>query len=112
VRQGSELAIRIGAEAQAMAGLGAIGRNAEALFARQDQLHWPPEAAGRQRDQRRARRHRGLGPERATDEGTDDADVVGRHAQLLRNAMLQAVHHLARLVDRELVAGPQARRGV
>ena len=76
-----------------------------------DELDRAVELLGRQRDQRGARRHLRLGAERAADEGADHVHLVGVDPELLRDAVLEPIDELARLIDRQLVVAPYAGGG-
>ena len=55
-----------------------------------------------------ARRQLRLGAERAADERADDMHLGRIDAELLGDAVLQAVHELARLIDRQFAVAPEA----
>ena len=103
-----KLAVLLRAEPDVVARFGAIGRNGEALVARRDELDRPVEPSGRERDERRARRHHALRAERAADIAADHTHLVRLDAEPLRDAILEAVDELARLIDGELVVRPHA----
>ncbi len=94
-----------------MARLGPIGRDGEPLIARGNELDRAVEPAGRERNERGARRHGALGPERTADKMAHHMNLVGIDAEALGDAVLEAIDELARLVDGELVAFPHAGGG-
>src|SRR3954467_10620505 len=91
--------------------LGPIGGDTKTLVAGRNQLYRPPQPARNAGDDGRARRHRALGAERTTDIRIDHPHIVGVDAELRGDAVLQAVHILARLVDGQVVAISDATGG-
>src|SRR5438552_12021471 len=106
-----QLAVAAGADLDRVTGLGAIGRDGKTLIAGCDQLDRTAQSPGDAGDDGRARRHRALRTEGATDIGIDDADLVGIDAELVGHAVFQTVNVLARLMDYQAVAIPHATGG-
>src|SRR5215470_7303658 len=106
MNEACDLAVALRANANVVAGLGAIRLNGETLIARHHQLHGTPQALGRQRRQRGPWRHLPLRTESTADIRTDDVDLLRFDAEPLRNARAQAIDELAWLVDRELAVAP------
>src|SRR5439155_21346447 len=103
-----DLAVTFGAKPDMVTRLRTVGRDGEALIARGDELDRAVELTCSQRHQRRARGHRAFGTEGATHKAAHHVNLVCVDAEPLRNAGLEAIDELARLMDRDLVAGPDA----
>ena len=91
--------------------LGPVGGDIKALVAGRNQFYRPSQPARNAGDDGRARRHRSLGAEGATDIGIDHPHPVGVDAELRGDAVFQAMHILARLVDDQAVTVPDATGG-
>ena len=106
--QRGQPAVASGADLDHVTGLGAIGRDGKTLIAGRDQLDRTAQSPGDAGDDGRARRHRALRTEGATNIGIDDADLVCIDAELIGHGVFQTVNVLARLIDCQAVAVPHA----
>jgi hypothetical protein len=106
-----KLAILRGRELDTLPRFGPKCRDRKTLFARGHQLHRPPESAGCDCNNCGSLGQCSLGTEGSPDIAADDPDLAGLDAKLGGEPVLDAIDILARLMDRQLRAIPDALRG-
>src|SRR4051812_23247026 len=105
-----KLAVVHRAHADAVTGLGAVGRDRKTLVARGHELDRAMESARRQRDKRGARGHRAFGAKGTAHKEAHDINLVRIDAEPLRDAGLEPVNKLAWLINGKVVTTPHAGR--
>src|SRR5437868_843106 len=98
------------ADADAVPRLSPVGRHRKTLVAGDDELDRSIDLFCSKRNQSRARRQLSLGAERAADKRADDMNSLGIDTERLRDAVLETVYELARLIDRQFAVAPTCRR--
>ena len=109
-REDSTVPIRT--QAEALDGIRAVRRDVKDLLPCQCGFHRPLELPRCDRRQNGIGIDPELGPETATDEGTDQSHVLDRNLQGLGDHLLSLVQHLVCGVEDELVALPHRQRGM
>ena len=109
--EGHEPAVLLSAQLHALVRFGTVSGDGETLIARGHQLERPADLLRRHRHDGSALGERAARAEGAAHEGRDRANLLRRDAQLMRNAVLDAIHVLARFPHGEPVAVPGAGGG-
>src|SRR5271167_3586433 len=103
-----KLSVWRGSELDAVPRLRPECRNRKTLFAGRHKFHRPAQSAGCDRDNRGSLRQGALGAEGAADIAADNPDLTGFDAKLGCKPVFDPIDVLARLMDGQLGAIPNA----
>ena len=109
--EGLKFSVLRRSELNAVLRFGPECRDRKSMFARRHELHRPAESAGCDRDNRGPLSQGTLGAEGGAHIATHNPDLTGLDAKLGCEPVLDPIDILARLVDRQLRAIPDALGG-